>query len=415
MMGEKIGHIAQMPAITWYGLKANEADMELPCRLAAAPQDSVEVVADAALLGEADAFSSAMDAAQEAWLPLHGHDEVACSTAHAKDEEAAYGGLAMSAYQKRADEIELARDLRAAYQTGLGKEASAWLAEAAVKTVVFAPQEGESHAAVHVRAHDAAAAIAAIDVVAAPGADFTCDIVVDSPQEGNGLAATTLRVFAGAGAHVKVRRVQTLDDSWTDLDDMGLFLDADAHVEISQSVLGAKRSVNAVAGDLRGDASRAEVAVRYLGRGASEHDFNYNLRHHGKKTECRIMANGVLAGKSRKTLRGTIDLVKGAKGAKGAENESVLLVDEGVRNTTVPVILCNEDDVAGNHGATIGHIRADQMFYMASRGLAPDAAEQMFAGAYLEAAWLEAQDEAAKAAVARLGDAVVDDFEEVCA
>ncbi len=414
-MGEKMKHIAQMPAITWYGLKANEADIELPCELAAAGGDCVEVAADAALLGDADAFDIAMDAAQDAWLPLHGHDEVACSTAHAKDEEAAYGGLAMSAYQKRADEIELARDLRAAFETGLGAEASAWLREAAARTVVFTPGEGKSRAAVYVRGADAAAAIAAIDVVAAPNADFTCDIVVDSPQAGRGLAATALRVFAGAGSHVKVRRVQALDATWTDLDDMGLFLDASAHVEISQSVLGAEKSVNAVAGDLRGDGSRADVAVRYLGRGSSAHDFNYNLRHHGKKTECSIVANGVLAGTSRKTLRGTIDLVKGAKGARGAENESVLLVDEGVRNTTVPVILCNEDDVAGNHGATIGHIRPDQMFYMASRGLARTAAEQMFAGAYLEAAWLEARDEAAKAAVARLGKNVVEDFEEVCA
>ncbi len=414
-MSEKIKHIAQMPAITWYGLKANEADIELPCELAGADEACVEVVADEGVVGEAGAFAAAMDAAQKAWLPLHENDEVACSTAHATDEEAAYGGLAMSVYQKRADEIELARDLRVAFETGLGAEASAWLRDAATRSVVFTPQEGESHAAVYVRAADAAAAIAAIDVVAAPGADFTLDIVVDSPQPGTGLAATTTRVFAGAGAHVQLRRVQTLDDTWTDLDNMGLFLDADAHVEISQSVLGGQKSVNAVAGDLRGDASRAEVAVRYLGRGGSVHDFNYNLRHHGKKTECAIAANGVLAGSSRKTLRGTIDLVKGAKGAQGAENESVLLVDEGVRNTTVPVILCNEDDVAGNHGATIGHIRADQMFYMASRGLAPDAAEQMFSGAYLEAAWLEAHDEAAKQAVARLGRNVVDDFEEVCA
>ncbi len=414
-MGEKIEHIAQMPAITWYGLKANEADVELPCGLRAAGEEAVEVVADAGLLGAAGAFKAAMDAAQEAWLPLHEHDEVACSTAHAKDEEAAYGGLAMSAYQKRADEIELARDVRAAFQTGLGKEASAWMREAAAKTVVFTPPEGESRAAVYVRAHDGAAAIAAIDVVAAPGADFTLDIVADSPQGGAGLVGTSTRVFAGAGAHVRVRRVQALDETWTDLDDMGLFLDAGAHVEVAQNVLGAQKSVNAVAGDLRGDGARAELAVRYLGRGESAHDFNYNLRHHGKKTECEIVANGVLAGSSRKVLRGTIDLVKGAKGAQGAENETVLLVDPDVRNTTVPVILCNEDDVAGNHGATIGHIRPDQMFYMASRGLAPEAAEQMFAGAYLEAAWLSADDAAAREAVARLGKSVVEDFEEVCA
>ena len=44
--------------------------------------------------------------------------------------------------------------------------------------------------------------------------------------------------------------------------------------------------------------------------------------------------------------------------------ETVLLANKGVDNKTVPVILCDEDDVAGNHGATIGHVRDEQLFYL---------------------------------------------------
>ena len=39
----------------------------------------------------------------------------------------------------------------------------------------------------------------------------------------------------------------------------------------------------------------------------------------------------------------------------------MLLANKGVDNKTVPVILCDEDDVAGNHGATIGHVRDEQL------------------------------------------------------
>ena len=48
------------------------------------------------------------------------------------------------------------------------------------------------------------------------------------------------------------------------------------------------------------------------------------------------------------------------------------------------VILVAQDDVMGNHGATIGHIKADQLFYLESRGLSPEQAEQMFVTASLE-------------------------------
>ena len=171
-----------------------------------------------------------------------------------------------------------------------------------------------------------------------------------------------------------------------------------------QTVLGAARRSRGLAGDLRGDSPRIDVDTRYLGMGDQERDFNYLLRHHGTRTECNLQANGVLAGKSSKTLRGTIDLIRGCKGAEGSENETVLLVDEGVRNKTVPVILCNEDDVAGNHGATIGHIRDEQLFYLASRGLSSEVAEAMFVSAIIEQAAIDAPDEAARAAVLRLGE-----------
>ena len=139
------------------------------------------------------------------------------------------------------------------------------------------------------------------------------------------------------------------------------------------------------------------------------------MKHHGLKTECLIKANGVLTQHSKKVLRGTIDLIHGCKGSAGQENETVLLVDDDVENLTVPVILCNEDDVAGNHGATIGHVRAEQMFYLASRGLSKQAAEQMFVSALLEKAALNAaQNEGANSSsyhgICRLGSNVIDDF-----
>ena len=78
----------------------------------------------------------------------------------------------------------------------------------------------------------------------------------------------------------------------------------------------------------------------------------------------------------------------------------------------MPTILCDEDDVAGNHGATIGHVRPDQLFYLACRGISEAQAEELFLRAKLEDAWLAAPDERTRAAVGRLGRALAEDFEE---
>ena len=80
----------------------------------------------------------------------------------------------------------------------------------------------------------------------------------------------------------------------------------------------------------------------------------------------------------------------------------MLLADERVANRTVPVILCDEDDVAGNHGATIGHVAPKQLFYLASRGISPDDAERLFTAAAFEEAALAAPDPRTRAAIGRL-------------
>ena len=65
--------------------------------------------------------------------------------------------------------------------------------------------------------------------------------------------------------------------------------------------------------------------------------------------------------------------------------EDVLLIDEQVRNRTIPVILCSEEDVAGSHGATIGRLDEDVLFYLQSRGMDRESVYEMMAQARLNA------------------------------
>lgn len=402
-------HASAMPAPTWGFLQMNDATIEIAAGLSATPNVIIDTDATR---GDASAFVEAMQAAQDAWLAEYGSKPVLLNTVDRQAEE--LGGLALSRYEERANEIEEAKSLFASFEQGMGEQVSDWLRECAGQTHAIVAEKGAARtASVRIDGIDSAVNAAAIDLVAHEGSTLDVSVVVDSPAAGAGVTGSSIRIFAAEGAHVTVRRIQTLDDSWIDLDDMGLFAADDATIDIHQTVLGAGKTYTGLAGDLRGYASTINVHTHYLGHGAQELDFNYVLRHHGSKSTCNLFANGVLAGTSKKTLRGTIDLIRGGKGAVGHEVDNVLLVDEGVSNKTVPNILCNEDDVMGNHGATIGHIKSEQLFYLTSRGLTPAQAEQMFVTATLEDAYLNATGDAARQAVVRLGNALVEDFEEV--
>ncbi len=81
----------------------------------------------------------------------------------------------------------------------------------------------------------------------------------------------------------------------------------------------------------------------------------------GTSTRAQLTESGVLNEAAKKTLRATIDLVRGAKDAQGNEIETVMILGDDVVNKTMPVIICDEDDVAGNHGATIGSVSPEQL------------------------------------------------------
>ncbi|KUE74040.1 hypothetical protein AUQ37_06605 [Candidatus Methanomethylophilus sp. 1R26] len=112
-------------------------------------------------------------------------------------------------------------------------------------------------------------------------------------------------------------------------------------------------------------------------------DMNYEAVHRGKRSESRMDADGSLCDRSRKTFRGTIDFRSGCVGSKGSEKEDILMFDDGAENRTVPLILCAEEDVEGDHGATIGRLDDEVLFYMGSRGIDAQSAYRAVADARL--------------------------------
>lgn len=136
---------------------------------------------------------------------------------------------------------------------------------------------------------------------------------------------------------------------------------------------------------------------------------NYTALHEGRRTQSGINASGVLRDKAFKLFRGTIDFRRGAAQASGSEKEDVLLMDDGVVNRTIPLILCGEDDVEGDHGATVGRLDDRLLFYLESRGLNREDAYEMMARARVVAVAARIPDERTRRGVERWLNGGADD------
>ena len=405
-----------MPAPTWSWLKMNETKVAVPAGLERDCQVVIENAGD--LLETHASFEGAVEKLQQRVDARRGDADTRAILRAAQGHDAGASDLdtpALSPYEKKVALSQIAGDVAADFETGVGRDARAYLNFLAGGTAVLATEPGdEASATVRVSARPGTSSSASIDVVAAEDSELDLAISIDAAcgADQAAFAGSALRVFAGERSRVNVTVYLTCGAGVTCVEDSGFILDDDARVTVRHVVLGGSFTATGLAADLRGDRSRLDIDTSYLGAGADERDFNYIVRHRGKKTECNLDANGVLTGTSKKILRGTIDLMHGAKGAQGNERETVLLANKGVDNKTVPMILCDEDDVAGNHGATIGHVRPEQLFYMGCRGLSEKQAEELFISAKLEDAAITAPDEQMRENVVRLASTLVDNFEE---
>lgn len=415
MPGMTIRHASAMPAPTWSWLKMNDVTIQIPDDLERNCQVEIEA---GDTLDNTTSFEGSVAALQEridsARMDKPADERAMITAATSADRGAEELDIpALSTYEHRAVLSEIACDIANDFETGVGADMRAYLNFLAGGTAVLATEEGEeAEATIRVTTHEGEASGASIDIVAAPNSTFSIALSLDSAADAPAFMGSTMRVFAGAGARVDITVYLTASDAVTCVEDSGFVLDEGARVNVRHVVLGGGFTATGLAADLRGDRSRIDVDTSYLASGTQQRDFNYIIRHRGRKTVSNMDANGVLTGTSKKCLRGTIDLIHGAKGAEGNERETVLLASKGVDNKTVPNILCDEDDVAGNHGATIGHVRPDQLFYAACRGLSQEQTEALFLSAKLEDAALQAPNDAVRANVVRLGNQIIPHFEE---
>ena len=205
--------------------------------------------------------------------------------------------------------------------------------------------------------------------------------------KGNGpTSILQTKVYAENYANIHLIKAQLLDSGALHFDDTQVFCEENASVKFTQIELGASHVNSGLHVNLYGYQSSFDSKVAYLCQNDQILDMNHIVYHYGKKSECNMQVDGTLKDNAQKAYRGTIDLKKGCCGAKGHEMEETLLLSPKTVNKSLPVILCDEEDVEGEHGATIGRLSSDILFYMQSRGISEKEAEVLMSRAKIQAA-----------------------------
>ncbi len=177
-----------------------------------------------------------------------------------------------------------------------------------------------------------------------------------------------LRVVAKKGAKVNVIFMNLLNTNSNHFMAIENEIEEKAKVNYCIVDFGGKNSITNLDSNLVGDFSENRIHTIYLGKEKQLLDLNYRGVLRGEKSNLEIEVQGALKDNAKKHFKGTIDFKKGAKKAKGNENEACMLLSDTAKSLALPMLLCSEEEVEGNHSSSAGKIGEKELFYMMSRG-----------------------------------------------
>jgi Fe-S cluster assembly scaffold protein SufB len=141
--------------------------------------------------------------------------------------------------------------------------------------------------------------------------------------------------------------------------------------------MGSNINVTNYMSNLDEENSKADIYSAYFVDGDRRQDLYYTANHKGRRSESNMIIKGVLKDSSKKVFRGNIDFKRGSSKSKGSQEENVLLLSPNVKTDSVPMLLCQEEDVDGAHAASVGKIDEGKMFYLMSRGFSEHDAKKL--------------------------------------
>ena len=233
-------------------------------------------------------------------------------------------------------------------------------------------------------------------ICAEENSEITLLLNYQSKDNTPGVHGSLTSILAKKNAIVHVIQVQLLNDDSVHFDHIRGYVSEGASINITQIKLGANKNFVGSEIILANDHASYKNQVIYLGRKNQSIDMNYVANHLGKYSESDIIAKGCLTDESKKIFRATIDFKRGCSYASGAESEETLLLSPTVVNKSVPLILCQEDNVSGAHAANVGKIDENQLFYLMSRGLSKADAKQLIILSRLKSIYKEIPSESLK-------------------
>ncbi len=223
-----------------------------------------------------------------------------------------------------------------------------------------------------------------VHVHAGAGSELLLSVSTASLSARRCLNIACMDIDVDEGAHLTLCQTQTLNPDSFHLGSVHVRLGRDSVLRSLDSAFGSAFSRQNMTVALAGDGADAVLNGIYAMRGTQQADFHTAIEHHRPHGRSRQVCKGILDDRSSAVFNGAVRVLPGAVATDGYQINRTLLRSPMAKVFTKPELEIANDDVRCSHGATIGQLDPQQIFYLQSRGIPAGAARDILARGFVE-------------------------------
>jgi Fe-S cluster assembly protein SufD len=192
-------------------------------------------------------------------------------------------------------------------------------------------------------------------------------------------------MYADANSRLEYNQIQNLSKKSYFFGIGAGLQQTDSAVQWTQINMGGELHKSYSGGLLDGKGAEARLNGCYFGEQRQHFDMRTMQMHHAPHTYSNLLFKGAVKEKAHTVYQGMIQVQDEAQHIDAYQTNNNLILNDGARADSIPGLEIHADDVSCSHGATVGHINDEELFYLQSRGIHRDEAERILVTGFFEA------------------------------
>jgi Fe-S cluster assembly protein SufD len=222
-------------------------------------------------------------------------------------------------------------------------------------------------------------------VVAEPGSRFT---VIEEHASASpdlaGYSNAAVEIVVHDGAKVEYVSVQNLSRATWHFASHHARVERDAELDWVAGGFGSAKGKVRIQNDLAGPGATSRVTGAYFADGTQHLDYDTFQEHIAPDTTSDFAFKGALRDTARAVWRGMIRVEEGAQKTNAYQENRNLLLSKTAHADSIPGLEILANDVRCTHGATLGQVDREQLFYLMARGLPRSEAERLIVRGFFQ-------------------------------